>query len=595
MSNIQLRNIRSLSGLSFFIPDYQRGYRWGKREADQMLNDFKVFCERKKNEGEFYCLQPIVVRKRSWQDGGKNVDGYEVIDGQQRLTTLYILLKCVEDVKRILYRNFDLYSIKYETRLQFDSQRFLVNIDKSSEEEANKFIDFHYMKAAYNAMVEWLKDKDDFRNDIVNALLRQKNDDGAGDKANNIRVIWYEVSDEKTTSVDIFTRLNIGKIPLTNAELIKALFLRRGNFSDTEASLKQLQISAEWNQIEQKLQDDSFWYFLCRTSWPFKYDNRIEFLFDLMANRKSDVDPYYAYFNFSKRFTKASIDNVWLEVKAVFQIFEEWYNDRTLYHYIGFLIEYGTNINELREKSREMKKLLFEDFIGGKLRESLEDIDLSTLKYGNKDVKKVLLLFNILTILKSDKSDMRFPFSNYKKGKWDIEHICSQTDKQIGNDSQRREWLRDQCEFFVGKSERDAVSDFLKNEENNAQEREIVKSLLDLFPKTEGDKIDDNNFDEAFKLVQKYCGEDVIKDKDSLGNLTLLDAQTNRAYGNAFFPIKRWWIVSNDSQGIFVPIATKNVFLKYYTRKSRDIMKWSEVDAEDYFNAIQDTLKPYLP
>lgn len=575
-----------------------------------MLNDFKVFCERKKNEGEFYCLQPIVVRKRSWQDGGKNVDDYEVIDGQQRLTTLYILLKCLEDIRRILYKGFEPYSIKYETRLQFDSRRFLENIDKCPKEEANKFIDFHYMKAVYNAMVEWLKDKDDFRNDIVNALLRQKIDDGAGDMANNIRVIWYEVTDEKTTSVDIFTRLNIGKIPLTNAELIKALFLRRDNFSNLEASMRQLQISAEWNQIEQKLQDDAFWYFICRASEAFKYANRIEFLFDLMTERSaSDEDPYHTFNTFYEELLKDSnahngsigqdsVERLWLKVKGVFQTLEEWYQDQTLYHLVGFLIEYGADIKELMDASREKNKNDFVKlFVKKKLKESVKGIELDDLEYGNKDVKKILLLFNILTILESRKSYMRFPFSNYKKEKWDIEHISSQSEPSINKDSQRKEWRRYMCEFFANSSDKTEVlehCDALKDGENKAQEFKIVKRLLALFPDSDEDEIEEEKFNETFRAVQEYFGEDEIKDKDSLGNLTLLDARTNRAYGNAFFPIKRKWIISNDSKGIFVPIATKNVFLKYYTKECSDMMKWSEADAKDYFAAIKQTLERYF-
>lgn len=44
---------------------------------------------------------------------------------------------------------------------------------------------------------------------------------------NYVTIIWYEVDDDED-SVNIFTRLNIGKINLTNAELVKALFLSRG-------------------------------------------------------------------------------------------------------------------------------------------------------------------------------------------------------------------------------------------------------------------------------------------------------------------------------------------------------------------------------
>jgi uncharacterized protein with ParB-like and HNH nuclease domain len=632
-NTIELKNIYSMSGMKFFIPDYQRGYRWSASEAKQMLNDFKEFCKRKKEEGEFYCLQPIVVKKKCWTkvENGQTitVDGYEVIDGQQRLTTLYILLKCVEQVREVLYDMFDMYSIKYETRLEFDSQQFLENINNSTE-DANSFIDFYYMKTVYEAMAAWMKENKDYRNKIVHSLLEQDFDDATGiDKANNIRVIWYEVTDEeKATSIDIFTRLNIGKIPLTNAELIKALLLRRGNFSTSEASMKQLQISSEWNQIEQRLQNDSFWYFLCRTSWPFKYDNRIEFIFDLMKDRSVDSEFYFTFNAFNKELEKladnpvctteqAKIEYVWQEVKRTFQTFEEWYEDRTLYHYIGFLIEYGADINELMRKSLEMNKTEFlTDYIkGNKLKGLMRGIKLSDLSYGDKEVKQVLLLFNILTVLQSNKSDMRFPFSKYKKEKWDIEHISSQTDKRINDDGRRLEWIYDMLEFLIGSTETEKISAYvesLKKEiqkiESKEKDKDIAKSKVDskkeelmliesivaLYSNSQKGKINDVEFDECFDAVQKYYGEDKLEDKDNIRNLTLLDAQTNRGYGNSFFPIKRKWIISNDSQGIFVPIVTKNVFLKYYTKKGNNLMVWDKTDAEDYITAMEQTLSKYL-
>lgn len=633
-NTIELKNIRSMSGMNFFIPDYQRGYRWSASEAKQMLNDFKEFCKRKKEEGEFYCLQPIVVKKKSWTtvENGQTttIDGYEVIDGQQRLTTLYILLKCVEQVRKILYDMFSMYSIKYETRLEFDSQHFLENINAPSD-NANEFIDFYYMKTAYDAMAKWMEENKDYRNKIVEALLNQNIDDNTKiDNSNNIRVIWYEVTDEEgASSIDIFTRLNIGKIPLTNAELIKALLLRCGNFSDSEASMKQLQISTEWNQIEQKLQNDSFWYFLYSTSWPFKYDNRIEFIFDLTKKRTIDAEFYFTFNEFNKELEaltntskypteQSKIESIWRDVKKVFQTFEEWYEDRTLYHYIGFLIEYGADINELMKNSLEKnKKEFLTNFIKKeKIKKLFKEINLSDLSYVDKDVKKVLLFFNILTVLQSNKSDMRFPFNKYKQEKWDIEHISSQTDKRINDNNQRLEWIDDMLEFFVGTTDREEVSTYISNLEESIEkleangtdlnvskseelakkknERSLLRKIRNLSTKDTKNKIDDIEFEEAFAEVQKYCGEDELEDKDNIYNLTLLDAETNRGYGNSFFPIKRKWIIANDSQGIFVPIVTKNVFLKYYTCKGNNMMFWSKSDAEDYYEAIEKVINEYL-
>ena len=84
------------------------------------------------------------------------------------------------------------------------------------------------------------------------------NDDEAG---RNVKVIWFQLAD-RDNPVDAFTRLNVGKIPLTNDELIRALFLRRTKDDASEVISLQLKIAYEWDQLEKALQSDSFWYFL---------------------------------------------------------------------------------------------------------------------------------------------------------------------------------------------------------------------------------------------------------------------------------------------------------------------------------------------
>lgn len=634
-NNIELRSIRSLSGLNFYIPDYQRGYRWSDGQVKQMLADFKEFCKRIDDEqvkaGEFYCLQPIVVKKRTWieeQEGQIiKTEGYEVIDGQQRLTTLYIILKTLEQICKVNYKSFKLYTIKYETKLEYDSQNYLQNIN-NSKVLSNEFIDFYYMKLVYDTVVSWFEHNPDDDLKIARALLEQSIDSETNiDKAKNVRVIWYEVMEEESaTSIDIFTRLNIGKIPLTNAELIKALLLRRGNFVDTDVTMKQLQIATEWNHIEQKLQDDSFWYFMYRTDNPFTYENRIEFLFDLMKNRTKDSEFYHTFNEFNNeleilqkdketyRNDQARIDKIWSEVKEVFQTFEEWYEDRNLYHYIGFLIEYKSDIKELMKASTSMNKTQFLDvYIKNDISDKIARINLDELSFNDNkgDVKKILLLFNILTVLQDKKSDMRFPFNKYKVEKWDIEHVCSQTDKLITDENQRRQWITDMFEYFIGNQETVIVEQYIDainkqiaqiDENSDIQEKakrlsliselDVVKTIKDL-SKIE-DKISDTAFEEAFKKAQSYFKEDKITDKDSIANLALLDQETNRSYGNAYFPIKRKRIIANDKMGVFVPIATKNLFLKYYSRKSNNLMSWQESDAEDYLDSIKSLIKPYI-
>ena len=110
------------------------------------------------------------------------------------------------------------------------------------------------------------------------------------------------------------------------------------------------------------------------------------------------------------------------------------------------------------------------------------------------------------------------------------------------------------------------------------------------------EKIEDEQFNSAFALIQKYFREDgPTEDKDDISNLTLLDSSTNRSYKNSFFPIKRERIIENDKNGIFVPIATKNLFLKYYTKNVKEIMYWSSNDAKNYLEKINELLIDFLP
>ena len=252
-NKLQLKALSALSGMDFVIKDYQRGYRWTSTEVNRLLDDFAEFVKRKNQPGEFYCLQPVVVRKI-------NGSRYEVIDGQQRLTTLNLLLQYLSDGIRFLFPSFKLYGIEYTTRPE--SRNFLSNI-KHPTVDAESYIDFYFMSEAYRTIIEWfnVKNDDSLRNDILTSLLKTKVssdvNDQLVDEANNIRVIWYEIAeDEAASSVDIFTRLNIGKIPLTDAELVKALFLNDSNYSGADADLRKINLATEWNLIEQDLHDD---------------------------------------------------------------------------------------------------------------------------------------------------------------------------------------------------------------------------------------------------------------------------------------------------------------------------------------------------
>ncbi|MFA8451651.1 MAG: DUF262 domain-containing protein [Bacteroidales bacterium] len=598
-SKIELRSLNKLLEHSYFIPSYQRGYRWTKTEVEALLNDIWSFAinppkQESSKVRPFYCLQPIVLKLISGEE-----NEWEVIDGQQRLTTIFLILKNLE--AQIERDQKNLKRLHYETRK--DSENFLQTLN---EEKKEKNIDYYHIWNANHTIQQWFRDKANTTDYAAPKALF------APTFLTDTKVIWYE-AEQSSDSIDIFTRLNIGKIPLTNAELIKALFLQKGNFSEEKATLKQIQIASEWDIIEKTLQNDAFWYFIYNPKNPLKYDNRIEYIFDLMMKKKKDDEDLYTFHKFYNEFSvssnlnegKPNIDHLWSKIKKFFLTFEEWYNNKELYHLVGYLIEFGADINILKDESANSSKSKFKDeYLKFEVKKKVNCL-VDELSYKGKHIKEVLLLFNIQIILATENADIRFPFFRYKNEEsgWDIEHIRSQTDKQITKDN-RKEWAIDVLEYFTGlrkyKSEKTIekqkteIKKLTKEAKKGlASEYDLANRLLEFVGAS---KTEDEIFDKLYTDIVKFFEEDKeFEDKDGIGNLTLLDAVTNRSYGNTMFPIKRKTIIYNDMNGVFVPIGTKNVFLKSYSKKLGNVMHWTENDAEAYRSMIKKTLKEYLP
>ncbi len=591
-NDLRLETIYDLLGMNFFIPGYQRCYRWDRKQVKNLLDDIWEF-KGKCSGTDFYCLQPVVIKLMSDEDKQNNKisekeEWYEVIDGQQRLTTIRIILSYV--VKRHLRRSLEEayakkeFTIKYETRENI--QFFLDDIKPCSDT-----VDAYHISEAFDEVEKWfsaeLKNNYNDINDFLKVFL------GKEDKDNPVKVIRYEIS-EDIEQVDVFSRLNIGKIPLTNAELIKALFLNSNNFTESnDVNLKQIQIATEWDRIEQTLQDDSFWYFIYQGKK--KYATRIEYLFDLKMNNNDENEYFYTFYEFIKEFNSNKLDNgnpnidsIWLGLKKYFLIFEEWFNNNELYHLIGYLIANKYDIKEIIKLSKLDSKIVFKKELRKIIKKEVH-CDLDSLEYNDLKIRKILLLFNLETLIQNQ-SNVRFPFNLYFKQNWDIEHIRSQSDKVIKKE-ERKPWAMDLLEYFTEETNLKKQKTFIDADSSDRKPR-----LSNLVKIVESDNINENWFVEVYNSMKEDFNEgNDFANKDSISNLALLDAATNRSYGNAFFPVKRNTIIKKDMSGIFVPLCTKNVFMKSYSSRSIiDNLSWTQTDADDYLEAIKGTLKIYL-
>ena len=109
-------------------------------------------------------------------------------------------------------------------------------------------------------------------------------------------------------------------------------------------------------------------------------------------------------------------------------------------------------------------------------------------------------------------------------------------------------------------------------------------------------KTSQEDFDRLYTQIAVIAKEDHkdSEEKNSISNLTLLDAKTNRSYGNALFSSKRRIIIERDTEGQFIPLCTKNVFMKYYDKNVASLSEWSDKDMVSYQNHIAKTLSDFL-
>ncbi|MBN2466450.1 DUF262 domain-containing protein [candidate division WOR-3 bacterium] len=561
----------------YFIPAYQRGYRWAPLQVGQLLEDILEFTKRvDPQQDEYYCLQPLVLKRRA--EGG-----FEVVDGQQRLTTLLLVLRYFNKRMKEEFR-LPLFKVDYETR-----PGLLDFLDDPTDDRAGQNIDFFHLKQAIDAIETWFSNKQSIVEKIKDALL------------NETEVIWYEVS-ETENPVDVFTRLNVGKIPLTNDELIRALFLKRRRGDKSEAESQQLRIAYEWDYFEKSLQADAFWYFV--TNRRGERQNRIGILFETLADAEGipsefRSDPYSVFFVFSRKLSTpgATREAEWLKIKELFQLLQEWFSDRVLFHMVGYLLNEGMSISEvhnlydgclksaferrLRERifymatRKEWKDGSSEQEIRERVAEKLEEVDYDS----RLRVMSMLLLFNLATLLQDSRSNLRFQFDSYKRENWNIEHIRSVVTDKPGVPDRRSKWLEPCLGYF----------------ETTGTEPELrsrIRAFLDLPFK---ERARSETFDPLYDAVLTAFNESADEVADnSIANLALLDEHTNKSYGNAVFAIKRQRILELDRAGIYVPLCTRNVFLKCYSTNIDNLMFWSKEDRENYLTAITDTLADFF-
>ena len=641
-----------LDGRYFYIPSYQRGYRWTENQVGDLLRDLLCFANDYANEGkdkkqdQFYCLQPIIARSITDKDKIKSIFGddyndsilehkvWEVIDGQQRLTTIYLLYKYLLDEKGWDAEKLkdeedgkELYHICYATR--DGSAHFLENMSMKyfkdgSEEDFKQNVDFYHMANAFRYIAEWIKTDGKEINiryqlggslgNIRDSFFKLLNG-MSNTKGGSVQVLWYEIAEsQEKNNIKEFQKINTGKIRLTDAELIKGLFLLKKNFTAGDKYVKQSELALEWEFIENTLHANNFWYFLQKKG--FDMPNRIDFLFNLIYKKNAlkgvpeeewdiklkDIDNQLAdtrqsvifrfYYN---RFEgkigeelQCEVARAWGEVMELFRTLDDWFCSPSTYNYIGLLSQCGEDLCRLVLHFDYMPEQScrsdFEEYLKERISFHLRGIKIDSDRkiilnsYKEHDnIYKLLLTLNIHLLneqnqkLASESDVYKFPFDVLNSQNWDIEHVDSSHTNALKKEKDKIEWIMT------------ALDD--RSEELSDEEQAQIRQHMD-----------EKAYDQAIDVLKRNAHEfEVDEDeKNSIGNLTLLDAATNRMYGNSLFCTKRRIIVERIKQGVFVPIATQYIFAKFFDQKGTNRSLWTKEDMDAYHRYVYDVIVNYI-
>lgn len=568
--------------VTFIIPYLQRAYKWKEKQAKQMLEDFSEFL---KQEKTYYCMQPLAVVKT--ED-----NKYELLDGQERLTTLLILWRILfEDNKE---NTFYPYIFEYErdsseSNTLLNRYSFITESDEIKKGE-HRNIDEYYMSKVYGAIKQYFIDNSDNQKEDFKKLLK-----GEG---KHILFLWYEVNEEEKHTT--FAHLNSGKIELTCSELIKAILLSDDNkeSSDNNGLPDKSLVAAQYAEMEEAFNDDRLWYML-QTDEPLYNGSRMDLLFNMVLNisRKTyEADPKAAFYEV---YTEKRVDlsKFWKDCRTCFVRIMDLYKNPYSYHYMGYLT-YTEGNNKIDDWVKAYKESGLKGCIEqlkSKVRESISGLgDFEKITYSDTSkatLRKIFILHNIQTILihyeaiKKANLGLRFsyeqfPFELLYSQRWDIEHIASQTENPLTKQKDFEDWIAsvkaDYPEIFAQRPE-------LNNE-------------IDLFEKDY--KIE--KFKQIYNEIVGSAEKNSPQNKDGLGNLVLLDSHTNRSYHNSLYKRKRKIILAasnidnqnNEYQVTYIPRCTLNVFLKTYnTGMDVNLVEWTQDDYNKYLGDIKEKLE----
>lgn len=594
---INIKPVSDLLDLEFVIPSYQRGYRWEEEQIIELLNDLSTFVKSAKDQNEFYCLQPVVVVEDSQKKGR-----YIVVDGQQRLTTLMLIIKNLGGSRE------QCFSLKFDKR--DEQERFIESelYSKADDETYKDNIDNFYIRKAYDTISEW-KRQNKNASIFVPTLLQPDPIKGYA------AVIWHIIPE--ADAMKAFRRLNYGKIPLTPAELIKALLLQTDCYPDDEREKQQAlaqRRSMEWDEMGHRLSNPLFSSMISRKDEEPEQGmdivlgfvaDKINEKLDKKFKRKKEGEKRrdnFAYHVIEQKIKEdiaanktrqESVEQIWSEIQKTFNQLADWFTNREWYHLIGlwrilskkqpareFIADVMSkarnedgNLTTKREFTENLRRHIGKSYIEvpeAKAKDGEpyppQGLNSPELNYEGRHKSKmvnILIALNVFTTLNDPTGTAMFPFHLFQQYKpISLEHIHPQniTEKLSYKEASRwisdreadsREaddeaWARMAKSFSTNQAPTETSESDQPTEDDIRNARKIVAdSIKALRELTESEKQFEENQEEVnhhLRVLDTMFGDMAGIDTDelhSISNMALVSRALNSALSNRHLDDKR--------------------------------------------------------
>jgi len=588
--------LKQYNAIRYYIAPYQRGYKWSAEQPNDavcvLMTD--LFNAAENPDSEYY-LQFITTKLSKIN----NDDVLEVIDGQQRLTTLTILLSVLANKKEIKQPAISNSLLSYEVRpkvTDFFQNHIYSNIgsllgkswsDFITEYQQNNEQDIYYLFSATNKINEMIDSYEFGKDKRIKSI-----DEFEKYVFGKVKIILNNI-ERDISCEEIFSNLNDNKVELTSSELIKGLILTSSarEIYNTEKRISYKEIiemravmGRQWDELSHWANREDIKSFFFSNS-IFVLDDLLLLLALQNEYEQIEIGNKNAVFNYFQSQIKKgnnTASHYFSELKKLKSILNEWFIDDKIYNSLGYTLFCRNSKAKIADYIEWFEQN--KDDIRNKLKEQVAEIlnfDIDDLEYNktNTHIHNLLLALSVY----SDESRFDFTVFNNQKPTWSLEHIFPQTPEDLSDVLEQND-----IEFFqslCGKNleNYDTAQLLLKDFEEHMDIQTVYDCLVEKLQKQHCEISTDEK-----KILYRLIKTDKLH---RIGNMALLTKSDNSSNSNGQFDNKRYNIAKRISKGSFVPKHTYDVFSKLISENmTPNLTVWNETDIDEHEKWIKNKI-----